>query len=137
MSEQNKPLVRGFHHLAIRSRCFEKSVRFYNEGLGFPIVRAWGEGKGRIVLLDAGNGNYVEIFANGEGTPPAEGLIWHFAFRADDCDAAMARALAAGAEVYREAKSLTIASEPPLPVRLAFVKGPDGELVEFFQNDQT
>ncbi|MHB0938681.1 MAG: VOC family protein [Armatimonadota bacterium] len=126
--------INGFHHIAIRARDFDATVAFYTEGLGFTQTHAWGEGDGRAVMLDAGNGNYVEVFAGGAQEPKPEGAYLHLAFVVDDCDALFQRALAAGAEVHMEPKALTIPSRPtPLPVRIAFCKGPDGEVIEFFQ----
>ena len=62
------------------------------------------------------------------------GSIIHFALRTSDCDAAIERARAAGATVTIEPKSVNIPSEPhETPVRIAFCKGPDGEVIEFFQ----
>ena len=48
---------------------FDATMRFYTEGFGFrPAVR-WGEGDGRAVLLDTGDGNYLEVFAGGKRAP--------------------------------------------------------------------
>lgn len=128
----------GFHHVAIRAYDFEASIKFYTEALGFTQKIAWGEGEKRAVMLDAGDGNYMEIFANGTDEPKPEGSIIHFALRTNDCDAALERARAAGAEVTMEPKSLDIPSTPHMtPVRIAFCKGPDGEVIEFFQNELT
>jgi len=45
------------------------------------------------------------------------------------------KAREAGAEVTMETKDLTIDSSiGPVPVRIAFFKGPDGEVIELFQN---
>jgi glyoxylase I family protein len=130
----------GYHHVAIRATDFDRTMRFYTEGFGFrPAVR-WGEGDGRAVLLDTGDGNYLEVFAGGKrapGEPVPEGAILHFAFRTTDCDAAIERARAAGAVVTTEPRTIELASEPKVTIRIAFCKGPDGELIEFFQNDQT
>ena len=42
------------------------------------------------------------------------------------------------AVVTIEPKDVVIQSRPsPCPVRLAFCKGPDGEVIEFFQNQST
>ena len=60
-----------------------------------------------------------------------------FQHLADDCGAALEAARAAGAEVTVETKDVTISTEPPLPIRIAFFKGPDGEVVELFQDGQT
>lgn len=128
----------GFHHLALRARDFDASVKFYTEGLGFVPRINWGEGDGRAVMLDTGDGSYLEIFAGGSGEPRPEGAVLHFALRTSDCDTAIERARAAGAEVTVEAKDVEIPSRPePLPVRIAFCKGPDGEVIEFFQNELT
>lgn len=128
----------GFHHVAIRAYDFDASIQFYTEALGFTKKIAWGEGEKRAIMLDAGDGNYLEIFANGKNEPKPEGAIIHFALRTNDCDAAIERARSAGAEVTIEPKSLDIPSEPhTTPVRIAFCKGPDGEIIEFFQNELT
>ena len=128
----------GFHHVAIRAQDFDASVRFYTKALGFREKIAWGEGAKRAIMLDAGDGNYMEIFAGGSDSPKPEGAILHFALRTSDCDAAIARARAAGATVTVEPKDVDIPSTPgPTPVRIAFCKGPDGEIIEFFQNELT
>jgi hypothetical protein len=45
------------------------------------------------------------------------------------------KARKAGAEVTMESKDLTIDSSiGPVPVRIAFFKGPHGEIIELFQN---
>ena len=88
-------------------------------------------------MLDTGDGNYIELFAGGSKEPKPEGVILHFALRTDNCDAALERARAAGMQVTMEPKDVEIPSTPPTPVRIAFCKGPDGEVIEFFQNDRT
>ncbi|MBT3286758.1 MAG: VOC family protein [Victivallales bacterium] len=128
----------GFHHVAIRVADFEAACAFYIDGLGFTQKAEWGEGDSRAALVDSGGGNYVEIFAGGVGGDIPQGHCEHFAFRTDDCDAALAAAVAAGAEVTMAAKSLTIEARPtPVPVRIAFVRTPTGQIVEFFQNELT
>ena len=125
----------GFHHAAIRVADFEAACAFYVDGLGFLRKAEWGEADKRGALVDSGHGNYLEIFAGGAaGT--GTGFCEHLAFRTDDCDAALAAAVAAGAEVTVAAKDVTIPARPtPLPVRIAFVRTPTGETVEFFQNE--
>jgi predicted enzyme related to lactoylglutathione lyase len=98
----------------------------------------WGKGLESAIRLDTGDGNYLEIFANGSAEPKPEGCIIHFALRTDNCDAAVERARGAGAVITTEPKDIVIQSTPkPTPVRLAFCKGPDGEIIEFFQNATT
>jgi glyoxylase I family protein len=125
----------GFHHIAIRAKDFDASVRFYTQALGFKPTISWGEGNGRAVMLDTGDGSCLELFAGGSGPKP-EGAVLHFALNTTGCDAALEKARAAGAKVTMEPKSLVIQSQPsPTPVRIAFCTGPDGEIIEFFQKE--
>lgn len=137
MAASGDTMVSGFHHVALRAADFEASVRFYTRGLGLKQVLAWGEGDGRAVMLDAGDGNRIEVFAGGTAGPKPEGALLHLAFRTADCDRATEAARAAGAMVTDEPKTVTIASTPSAVVRIAFCKGPDGEVLEFFQSRDT
>ena len=138
MPGTNEALGGGFHHIAMKAHDFDASVKFYTEALGFTEKISWGEGDGRAVMLDTGDGNYLEIFAGGTDEPKPEGAVLHFALRTTDTDAAVEHVRAAGAEVTVEPKDVDIPSRPHnTPVRLAFCKGPDGEIIEFFQNEVT
>ena len=123
----------GVHHVAIKAFDFDKSIKFYTEGLGFEKVAEWGEGAGRAAMLDIGNGSHFEIFANGNANEQQDAKFAHFAFATSNPDVAYENALAAGAVSHMESKSLEIPSTPAMPVRIAFVKGPDGEVLEFFK----
>lgn len=125
--------VRGFHHVSIDSAHFDASVRFYTEVFGFTPRIAWGEGEGRGIMLDTGDGSCLEIFARGQGVQ-GPGAWTHIALRTSDCPATLARARAFGAEVILDLKEICIPGRPvELPARIAFVKGPDGEEIELFE----
>jgi len=134
--------ISGFHHVAIRARDFDKSVSFYTDVLGFTPKIAWKHKPDRAIMLDTGDGNYLEIFERPDQAPPPkdEGAILHLALRTDDTDAMLEKARAAGCDVTTEPRAVeildTIAGRP-VPVRIAFFKGPDGEVVELFQNELT
>jgi glyoxylase I family protein len=127
----------GFHHIAIRTADWDRSLRFWQEGMGFHLAVQWGEAPRRACMLDTGDGNYLEIFERDPrpADAPSEAAILHFCFRTDDCSAALERARAAGAEVTKEPTDLAVFGEPRIPVRIAFFKGPDGEICELFQNE--
>lgn len=126
----------GFHHLALISSDFERSLKFYIEGLGCTYVRGWGEGQGRIAMVDFGSGHMLEIFARGSGAEQADPRFLHLAIATSDPDAAYEAALKAGAQPVDPPKDVDIQSDPVFPVRIAFVKGPDGEILEFFCDKQ-
>ena len=138
MSKTNKAIGGGgFHHVAIRSANFDASVKFYEEVLGCVEKVRWDAGDTKAVMLDTGDGNYIEIFANGSKGPKPEGNIIHYALRTDDIDAAIERVRAAGATIIHNAKTVDFVNAAPNPttVRVAFFSGPDGEIIELFQSD--
>jgi len=127
----------GFHHLSMSVRDLTKSIEFYVDGLGFVERVSWGEAPKRTVLLDTGDGNYFEISQSDPEQVYEEGVFKHIALRVDDCKAAIELARDAGAEVTMETRDINLSSKPQIPIRIAFFKGPDGELVELFQNEET
>lgn len=123
----------GVHHIALKAcglEAYEKTLQFYTEILGMPVVRTWGEGTGVGTMLDIGGG-MMEIFANGENDP-GQGAIRHMAFAVKDVDACVEAVRAAGYEITVEPNDIEIPSNPPLPARIAFCIGPVGEEIEFF-----
>ncbi len=122
----------GFHHLALIASDFDKTMKFYLDGLGCSYVRGWGEGKDRIAMIDFGGGNLLEVFARGNDGEQQNARFLHLAIATTDPDGAYEAALRAGAVSVDPPKDVVIQAESPMPVRIAFVKGPDDEILEFF-----
>ncbi len=122
----------GFHHVAIKVKNFDTSVSLYKNLLGCVEVAAWGEGNGRGIMLDTGDGACFEIFAGGTGEQPANGF-YHVALRTTRLDEVLASIRTAGLPVTMDATDIVIGSVPPIPARIAFFTGPDGESIELFQ----
>lgn len=108
----------------------DRSIGFYREAFGFSLARRWGDSP-RAAMLDMGDGTMLELFERPEGAGQAGSLL-HIALHADDVDAAYAHALAHGAEEQTTPRDVDLQAEQPYPIRIAFVKGPDGESVELF-----
>jgi glyoxylase I family protein len=139
----------GFHHVAIRALDFDASIRFYTEGLGLRVHFPFSI-PGRIdraAFLDTGDGRFIELFGPGstvqaEGRrrlpneEPTEGALLHFCLKVADTDASYARAMAAGAGSRVEPRSVRLGEDPLVEVRIAFVTGPSGEVIEFMQSEQ-
>lgn len=128
----------GVHHIAVRACDYDKSFAFYTDGLGFTPAHQWGEGETRAVLLDIGDGNYLELFAShpdqvpalGADIPPAWPLL-HLALRSTDVDRDMEIVRALGAPITVPPTNADINGKT---VRIAFFLGPDGEVLELFQH---
>jgi len=123
------------HHVAVQTRDWETSLGFYRDVLGMEVVAEFGSPERKIALLDTGDGSHLELFAP-TAESPALGAdspndpVTHFALAVTDARAATERVRAAGCEITVEPKDVTL---DRLNVTVAFSKGPNGEVVEFFQ----
>ena len=116
----------------MRAKDFDASTKFYTEVVGFSKGKTWGDPGKRAIMLDAGNHNYIELFEGGSGNEPA-GAFFHLALSTNYPDEIIERVKGAGMEITVPVKDVDIPSNPVFPVRIAFFKGPDGEIVEVFK----
>ena len=123
----------GFHHAALKTADLDASIAFY-EKLGMKFYTAWGEGDGKIAMMDFGDGGILELFAGGNENGSENAKYIHLALKVDDVDAAYAKALEAGAKPKSAPKVVPLDSKPvKLTLNCGFVFGPSGEEVEFFR----
>jgi glyoxylase I family protein len=135
-------MITGFHHVCVKTRDWERTLRFYRDVLGCTVKIAWNfrETGRRAIMLDTGDGNYMEIFEDPDYVPAPNGAIFHFALRTKQLDAVAAAVRAFGAKITVEPKNVTIETTNgagPIPIRIFFCEGPNGEVIEFFQNEKT
>jgi len=119
------------HHVALTTRDFARLRAFYAETLGLPVVGAFAGYN--IVFLAAGS-TTIELI---EEEPPADGADgadragWnHLALEVEDVDAAYAELAARG--VFFTVVPEDFPPEAPA-LRIAFLRDPDGNLVELVQ----
>jgi glyoxylase I family protein len=131
--------IAGFHHVCVKTRDWDATLRFYRDTLGCTLKIAWREAPQRAVMLDTGDGNYLEVFEDLAYSGPTNGAIYHFAFRTEHLDEVAARVRAAGHKITVEPRDVVIPSTNagPVPVRIFFCVGPNGESIEFLQNSLT
>ena len=123
----------GFHHSALKVRDLDEAIAFY-EKLGMKFYTSWGEGNGRIAMMDFGDGGILELFAGGNDNETVDAKYIHLALRVDDVDEAYGIALKAGAKPKSEPRVVPLDSKPvKLTLNCGFVFGPSGEEVEFFR----
>ena len=130
----------GFHHVCMKTQNWDATMRFYKEVLGCTDKVAWRSAPQRAVMLDSGDGNYIEVFEDLAYTGPTNGAIYHYAFRTTKLDEVAARVRAAGFKITVEPRDVTIPNTTdlgPVPVRIFFCEGPSGESVEFLQDSLT
>jgi lactoylglutathione lyase len=123
--------INGIHHVGLLVTDTEKSLAFYRDGLGGTVVHSFAIGPDKtIYLVDLGNNAVVELIPVGEGAADAK-IGWvHLALKTDDARASFNAALAAGAAVHAEPAERPLGE---MKAVLAYVQGPDKELIEFFE----
>jgi catechol 2,3-dioxygenase-like lactoylglutathione lyase family enzyme len=123
---------KGFHHIGLIVNDIGKSLKFYTEGLGGEVTFSFpmGDTGKTICLVDLGGNAVVEILPKGNGEAESNAHWAHVAVATDDVSAAYEKAIKAGAHTQSEPRDLMLGIKP---ARIAFVTGPDGEVIEFYQ----
>ncbi len=122
----------GYHHIGLITEDVDRSLKFYTEGLGgvvdfsFPM----GDTGKTIYLVDLGGNAVVEIIPRGNGEPESNAKWAHIALATDNAREAYDLAVKAGATTQSEPRDMFLGT---MEVCNAFVVGPDGEVIEFFQ----
>lgn len=127
-------LIKGIEHVCIKCRDaeeFSKVEQFYTEVLGLGVIRSWGDEEHPCITFDTGNGG-IEVFTEDVEDLP-QGAVRHFALATDDVDGCVKAVREAGYQITTEPASMTLESDPPYKLRMAFAIGPVGEEIEFFQ----
>ena len=131
--------IDGMHHVSLRVQDLDKSLAFYRDALALSVRAAFIFNSQRFVLLELGNRSYLELVEVKRPVQPggeAE-VIWHFALRTDALEKAFAAAAKAGCEILVPIQALDLVNDvngAPVPVRVAFFRGPDGEIVELLED---
>jgi glyoxylase I family protein len=125
----------GVHHITIQTRDWEASLRLYLEVLGMQVAAEWGPENRRMMLIDVGDGSHLELIAPTAnsptvGSPAANDPLVHIALATADAAASIEPVRRAGFEVTMEPKDVVLGD---LSATVAFFKGPNDEVIEFFQ----
>ncbi len=127
----------GLHHIPIQVRDWEATMLLYRDVLGMEVVTQFvgSTSKRTIALLDVGDGSYIELFAPAAhtplpGSPAANDPITHIGLATTDLHAAIEHVRQAGYEITAEPRTVDVGH---IRATVAFFKGPNGEIIEFFQ----
>src|SRR5688572_28587870 len=125
--------ILGTHHLALTTGRFELIRRFYVEQIGLPVIGGF---PGLDIVFVAAGGTAIEIIGeNGESAPGPDDRArrdgrHHLAWEVADVDAAFAELVARGVPVHSSPESFPESSPT---MRIAFLRDPDGNLLELVQ----
>ncbi|MDJ0466589.1 VOC family protein [Streptomyces sp. H27-C3] len=139
-------------HVALVCKDIDASLRFYREGLGFSRTYEWSESavvptcphqlifKGRALYIELNGDTYIELFEGGrDDVDSSAGPIQHIALIVPDVEEAYRNCLAAGGQAFTidgwpgDPTTVELNGDPAVQLRVAFVKGPAGELIELYE----
>jgi glyoxylase I family protein len=137
---QSEPRLLGLEHVGMTCRDLDRTMAFYCDLLGLKLALRKTSPNSEVIFLDTGAG-MLEIarppapdISRSRDVPPHEAGVRHITFAFNDVDAMVAKLNAAGFE----------AIEGPRPAffnellrRVAFVRDPDGVIVELIERADT
>ena len=125
----------GFEHAGMTAADLDRTIHFYCDLLGLRLALRKRQATGELAFLEAAGG-MLEIFAPDQpvapacDVPPAEAGVRHLTFAVTEVDAMVARLEAAGVRVVERPRD---AHNPEMIRRVAFVRDPDGIMVELVE----
>ena len=123
----------SIHHLCVNTPDIEKSMRFYQEMLGFRLLSRESCAFGEYAMLRLGTSN-LELIQPKE--PTAEscgtcGSIAHFGLQVEDIDAVFAELKQKG--VHFLSTNIDDCDEPMGGLRAVSLLGPSGEAINLYE----
>lgn len=129
----------GFEHVGMTVADMDRAVAFYCDLLGLTLAQRSKVDRGEIGFFDTGAG-MLEVFAPDAAVvdrfrdvPLHEAGLRHLTFAYSDLAEIIARLEAAGVEVIEGPRP---ARNSPLIKQLAFVRDPDGIMVELIERGE-
>jgi lactoylglutathione lyase len=112
----------------------ERSVAFWQDVVGIPVSsRTEIPGAREVVLQAEVGGSRIQLAQHDDNEGPIDmgTAVWKLYVDTDDCQALYDKAIAAGCESVSPPQRLD-----RWPVTMAYIKDPDGYLIEFVQNHE-
>lgn len=125
----------GFEHIGMTVSDMDRTIAFYCDLLGLRLALRKQNTDSELVFLDAGGG-MLEIVAPASGAgrfrdvPITEAGMRHLTLAYDNVDAMVEQLAAAGVEIAETPRD---AHNREMIKRVAFVRDPDGILVELIE----
>ncbi len=131
--------INGMHHVSLRVSDMDRSLAFYRDILGFSPKTSFLLDDLRFAMLETGHGVYIELVEMKQPVQPVgeSEVFWHLALRTDHLEKSLEAAISSGFEItvpIRPLDLLNDVTEKPWLVRVAFFRGPDGELIELLED---
>ena len=129
----------AFEHVGTTSADLDRTIDFYCGLLGLTVALRRKNERGEMAFLDTGNG-MLEIacpianIARSRDVPPHEAGMRHLTFAVDSVDTLFARLEAAGVDIIERPRDAYFTE---MIKRVAFVRDPDGIIVELIERADT
>ena len=129
----------AFEHVGMTSGDLDRTIAFYCGQLGLTLALRKTNERGEMAFLDTGNG-MLEVscpsaaIARSRDVPPHEAGMRHLTFAVDSVDAMIDQLEASGVEILERPRPAFFTE---MIQRVAFVRDPDGIVVELIERAAT
>ena len=124
-------MIAGVAHVGLYIKDVERSIQFYQEVLGFEMIRRFTSLEGNLMAFMKSGNLIIELIQHVEWMDRRDGLFDHIAMEVEDIEA-VSEKLAAKGILFEDAiyfdKLVTDAG-----VKYQAFRGPDGEHLEIYQ----
>lgn len=129
----------AFEHVGMTSGDLDRTIAFYCGQLGLALALRKTNERGEMAFLDTGNG-MLEVscpsaqVARSRDVPPHEAGMRHLTFAVDSVDTMIDQLEASGVEILERPRPAFFTE---MVQRVAFVRDPDGIMVELIERAAT
>lgn len=124
-------MITGAAHVGLYIKDVERSIRFYEDVLGFTLIHRFTSLEGNLMAFVKSGSLIIELIQHVQWMDRKDGLFDHIAMEVDDIEAVSAKLEAKGitfeAPIYLD-KLVTEAG-----VKYQAFRGPDNEHLEIYQ----
>lgn len=114
-------------HIGIVVKDLERSVAFYRDILGLPLIEQLEVRNLKLAFIKIGD-TELELIEGAQGYEESDGIVNHLAFSVADVDEVL---------VHLRKHEVELIDDEPREIwggcRIAFFRGPDGEKLELFE----
>ncbi len=124
-------LITGVAHIGLYIKDLERSIRFYEDILGFQMIRRFTSLEGNLMAFMKSGNLVIELIQHVEWMDRKDGLYDHIAMEVEDIESATKELVEKGIEMEMEIyHDMLVTTEG---VKYVAFRGPDGEHLELYQ----
>lgn len=131
IKEREKKMITGVAHIGLYIKDVERSIRFYEDVLGFKMIQRFTSLEGNLMAFVKSGNLIIELIQHVEWMDRKDGLFDHIAMEVEDIEAVSAELKSKGIEFEDDIYFDKLVTDTG--VKYQAFRGPDGEHLEIYQ----